>query len=58
MCINPDDIPVLAEIGDHFLEAGHKVMVLGDVDIILGVKGVILQIDNDQGLSGLEARNA
>ena len=42
MCIDPDDIPILAKVGDHFFKARHKVMVLGDIDIIFDIEGIIL----------------
>ena len=42
MCIHPDNIPMLAEVGDHFLEAGHKVTIFGDVDIIFAVERIVL----------------
>ena len=42
MCIDPDNVPILTKVGDHLLEARHKVRVLGDIDIILDIEGIVL----------------
>ena len=57
MCIDPDNVPMLTKEGDHLLKARHKVMVLGDIDIIFDIEGIILQVDDDQGLSCFELWN-